>query len=42
MNIYTNGVGHMTMMAAMPIYGKNTSKVLYFRISGQIAMKLVM
>ena len=23
MKIYTNEVGHMTKMAAMPIYGKN-------------------
>ena len=23
MKIYTNGLGHITNMAAMPIYGKN-------------------
>ena len=23
MNVYTNELGHMTSMAAMPIYGKN-------------------
>ena len=26
MNIYTNELGHMTNMAAMPIYGKNLKK----------------
>ena len=26
MNIYTNELGHMTIMAAMPIYGKNLKK----------------
>ena len=26
MEIYTNEVGHMTNMAAMPIYGKNLKK----------------
>ena len=26
MIIYTNEVGHMTNMAAMPIYGKNLKK----------------
>ena len=26
MKIYTNEVGHMTNMAAMPIYGKNLKK----------------
>ena len=26
MNIYTNELGHMTDMAAMPIYGKNLKK----------------
>ena len=29
MNIYTNGIGHMTKMAATPIYGKNPSKELW-------------
>ena len=29
MNIYTNGIGHMTKMAAIPIYGKNPSKELW-------------
>ena len=26
MKIYTNELGHMTKMAAMPIYGKNLNK----------------
>ena len=26
MKIYTNELGHMTNMAAMPIYGKNLNK----------------
>ena len=25
--VYTNGPGHMTKMAAMPIYGKNVKKI---------------
>ena len=27
MKIYTNELGHMTNMAAMPIYGKNFKKI---------------
>ena len=34
-----NGIGHMTKMVAMPIYGKNSS--VSFSV-GQIAMKLGM
>ena len=26
MKVYSNGPGHMTKMAAMPIYGKNLKK----------------
>ena len=26
LNVYINGPGHMTKMAAMPIYGKNLNK----------------
>ena len=40
--IYTNRLGHMTKMAATPIYGKNPSKIFFSRTNGQIAMKLVM
>ena len=28
MKIYTNEMGHMTKMAAMPIYGKNLKNLL--------------
>ena len=28
MNIYTNELGHMTNMAAMPIYGKKLKNLL--------------
>ena len=34
-------LGHMTKMAAMPIYGKNPSKI-FSRTSGPIFMKLGM
>ena len=40
--IYTNGLGHMTKMAATPIYDKNPSKIFFSRTRGPIAMKLVM
>ena len=32
--------GHMTKMAAMPIYGKNNFKTFYQGTTGQILMKL--
>ena len=32
----------MTKMAAMPIYGKNPSKIFFSRISGSISKKLGM
>ena len=35
-------LGHMTKMAAMLIYGKNSSKILFSRTSGPIAMKFCM
>ena len=31
MKIYTNELGHMTNMAAMPIYGKNFKKNLFLQ-----------
>ena len=37
-----NNPGHMTKMAAMPIYGKNTSKIFFSRTSGSISTKLGM
>ena len=36
------GPGHMTKMAAMPIYGKNLSKIFFSRTAGPICMKLGM
>ena len=40
--VYINGPGHMTKMAAMPIYGKNPSKIFFSRTSGPIFTKLGM
>ena len=40
--MYINIPGHMTKMAAMPIYGKNPSKIFFSRTSGQISTKLGM
>ena len=28
-NMYIDNLGHMTKMAAMPIYGKNISKIFF-------------
>ena len=40
--VYLNGPGHMTKMAATPIYGKNPSKIFYSKTSGPIFTKLCM
>ena len=40
--IYINGPGHMTKMAATPIYGKNPSKIFFSRTGGPIFTKLGM
>ena len=40
--MYINNPGHMTKMAAMPIYGKNPSKTLFSETTGPISMKLGM
>ena len=40
--MYINNPGHMTKMAAMPIYGKNPSKIFFFRTGGSISKKLSM
>ena len=40
--VYINGPGHMTKMAAMPIYGKNPSKIFFSGTGGPISMKLGM
>ena len=31
MKVCSNGLGHMTKMAAMPIYGKNPLKIFFSR-----------
>ena len=36
------GLGHMTKMAAMPIYGKNASKIFFSGTARPICMKLCM
>ena len=40
--VYINGPGHMTKMAATPIYGKNPSKIFFSRTGGPIFTKLCM
>ena len=42
MKIYTNELGHMTNMAAMPIYGKNLKKIFFPRTNRPITLKLSM
>ena len=41
-NVFINNPGHMTMMAAMPIYGKNPSKFFFSGTTGPISTKLGM
>ena len=40
--MYIRNPGHMTKMAAMPIYGKNPSQIFFSKTSGLISMKLGM
>ena len=40
--MYINDPGHMTKMAAMPIYGKNPSKIFFSGTGGPILTKLGM
>ena len=40
--VYINGPGHMTKMAATPIYGKNPSKIFISRTGGPIFTTLGM
>ena len=40
--MYIRNPGHMTKMAAIPIYGKNPSKIFFSRTSGPISTKLGM
>ena len=42
MKIYWHDAGHMTKMAAMPIYGKNPSKIFFLGTGGQIFTNLGM
>ena len=42
MKIYLHDAGHMTKLAAMPIYGKNLSKIYFSRTGGPIFTKLGM
>ena len=42
MKIHQDNAGHMTKMAAMPIYGKNTYKIFFPGTTGLILMKLCM
>ena len=39
MKICINELGHMTKMAAVPIYGKKTSKLFFSRTNGLMALK---
>ena len=38
--MYINNLGHMTKMAAMPIYAKNPSKIFFSETNGLISRKL--
>ena len=38
--MYINNLGHMTKMAAMPIYGKNHSKIFFSETNRLISRKL--
>ena len=42
MKINTNEVGHMTNMAAMPIYGRNLKKIFFSRTNRLMTLKLGM
>ena len=42
MKIYTNELGHMTNMAAMPEYGKNLKKICFSRTNRPMTLKLSM
>ena len=37
--IYIKELGHVTKMAAIPIYGKKTLKIFFSRTNGLMAMK---
>ena len=40
--MYINNLGHMTKMAAMPIYGKTPSNIFFSETNRLISMKLGM
>ena len=40
--MYINNQGHMTKIAAMPIYGINPSKIFFSGTGGSISKKLGM
>ena len=40
--MFINNPGHMTKMAAMPIYNKNPSRIFFSRTGGSISKKLGM
>ena len=40
--IFSNDPGHMTKMAAMPIYGKNHKKIFFSETKGPMTLKLGM
>ena len=42
MEICKHDAGHMTKMAAMPLYGKNSSKIFFSGTGGPISTKLGM
>ena len=42
MKVYINGLGHMTKMAAMPIYVKKTLKIFFSRTRIPMILKLGM
>ena len=42
MKIHEHDAGHMTKMAAMLLYGKNTSKIVFSETGGPILTKLSM
>ena len=42
MNVCSNGPGHMTKMAVMPIYGKNLKKIFFSGIKRLMTLKLGM
>ena len=42
MKVYINGLGHMTKMAAMPIYGKKPLKIFFSRTRSPMIFKLGM